>query len=198
MPLPLLLFQRFSLLVSSSRRRRRRGPFRTSWTICVSSSCWRFSSSVGAMPQDFPLSLRCMSSMHSRAVSAPPLEPDACTGEQAWLGTCSLPRSSDDDAEGTRFIPSAPGLGHPTSPVPVSLYSAKDFFIFYKRVSASLFSAGEARGRPRPPTHPCCRLSHRDLRGHGVTSLCPLVSVGLAGPSLAVHHVCALKEKLES
>ena len=87
--------------------------------------------------------------MHSRAVSAPPLEPDAQAVEQAWLSTCSLRRSSDDDAEGTRSFPSAPGLGHPTSPVPVSLYSVKDLLMVKLSLRLSLF-----RGRGQRPISP--------------------------------------------
>ena len=42
--------------------------------------------------------------------------------EQAW-GSTSFPlRLSDDDGEGTRLIPSAPGLGPPSSPEPVTFF----------------------------------------------------------------------------
>ena len=110
-----------------------------------------------------------MPSMHSRAVSAPPLEPVAPDGEQAWPGTCSLPRSSDDDAEGTRSIPPAPGLGHPSSPVPVSLYFLKESVIVKYNPSPLSFP------QARPEADLACLLSRRRLSHRS-----PRITVGLA------------------
>ena len=55
----------------------------------------------------------------------PCLIPVVQAEEQAWSATCSPLRLSDDDGEGTREIPSAPGLGPPSSPEPVTFF----FFI---------------------------------------------------------------------
>lgn len=49
-------------------------------------------------------------------------DPVAWSEEQAWSLTCSSLRLPDDDVEGTRVIPSTPGLGLPKSPVPVVFF----------------------------------------------------------------------------
>ena len=67
-------------------------------------------------------------SLMRSGVSAPQLSlladlvlvPVVLAEEQAWSSACSPRRLSDDDAEGTRCIPSTPGLGPPNSPAPVS------------------------------------------------------------------------------
>ena len=56
------------------------------------------------------------------------LVPVVFAEEQAWSSACS-PRRLSDDAEGTRCIPSTPGLGPPNSPAPVSFLPFLTLFI---------------------------------------------------------------------
>ena len=76
----------------------------------------------GDLPQELA-SLAYISSVPDKLDKlAPCLIPVAQKEEQAWSTTCSPLRLPDNDGEGTREIPSSPGLGPPNSPEPVSFF----------------------------------------------------------------------------